>query len=45
MTWVKDGKDDGTGTFVKGNPNNFWSVMLPTRRTTLQYAHLPRAKA
>ena len=22
-TWVKDGKDDGTGTIVKGNPNNF----------------------
>lgn len=23
LTWVKDGKDDGTGTIVKGNPNNF----------------------
>ena len=23
VTWVKDGKDDGTGTLVKGNPNNF----------------------
>jgi hypothetical protein len=23
VTWVKDGKDDGTGTIVKGNPNNF----------------------
>jgi hypothetical protein len=23
LTWVKDGKDDGTGTVVKGNPNNF----------------------
>jgi hypothetical protein len=23
MTWVKDVKDDGTGTIVKGNPNNF----------------------
>ena len=23
VTWVKDGKDDGTGTVVKGNPNNF----------------------
>jgi hypothetical protein len=22
VTWVKDGKDDGTGTIVKGNPNN-----------------------
>jgi hypothetical protein len=22
VTWVKDGKDDGTGTLVKGNPNN-----------------------
>lgn len=30
MTWVKDGKDDGTGTIVKGNPSNSWSVMLPT---------------
>ena len=23
VTWVKDGKNDGTGTIVKGNPNNF----------------------
>lgn len=23
VTWVKDGKDDGTGTIVKGNPNKF----------------------
>jgi hypothetical protein len=23
VTWVKDGKDDGTGTILKGNPNNF----------------------
>ena len=23
VTWVKEGKDDGTGTIVKGNPNNF----------------------
>ena len=23
VTWVKDGKDDGTGTVVKGNPNKF----------------------
>jgi hypothetical protein len=23
VTWVKDGKDDGTGTIVKGNPNSF----------------------
>jgi hypothetical protein len=23
VTWVKDGKDDGTGTIVKGNANNF----------------------
>lgn len=23
VTWVKDGKDDGTGTIIKGNPNNF----------------------
>lgn len=23
VTWVKGGKDDGTGTIVKGNPNNF----------------------
>ncbi len=23
VTWVKDGKDNGTGTIVKGNPNNF----------------------
>lgn len=23
VTWVKDGKDDGSGTIVKGNPNNF----------------------
>ena len=23
VTWVKDGKDDGTGTIVTGNPNNF----------------------
>lgn len=23
VTWVKDGKDDGTGMIVKGNPNNF----------------------
>jgi hypothetical protein len=23
VTWVKNGKDDGTGTIVKGNPNNF----------------------
>jgi len=23
VTWVKDGKDDGTGTIVAGNPNNF----------------------
>lgn len=21
--WVKDGKDDGTGTIVKGKPNDF----------------------
>ena len=23
VTWVKEGKEDGTGTIVKGNPNNF----------------------
>ena len=23
VTWVKDGKDDGKGTIVPGNPNNF----------------------
>jgi hypothetical protein len=23
VTWVKDGKDDGTGTIVSGNPNEF----------------------
>ena len=23
VTWIKDGKPDGTGTIVKGNPNNF----------------------
>ena len=23
VTWIKDGKEDGTGTIVKGNPNNF----------------------
>jgi hypothetical protein len=23
VTWVKDGKDDGTGTIVAGNPNGF----------------------
>lgn len=23
VTWIKEGKDDGTGTIVKGNPNNF----------------------
>lgn len=23
VTWVKDGKDDGTGTLIAGNPNNF----------------------
>ncbi|MCA3572688.1 MAG: hypothetical protein IOC86_02145 [Aestuariivirga sp.] len=23
VTWVKEGKDDGTGTIVPGNPNNF----------------------
>jgi hypothetical protein len=23
VTWVKDGKDDGTGTIVSGNPNGF----------------------
>lgn len=23
VTWVKDGTDDGTGTIVSGNPNNF----------------------
>jgi len=23
VTWVKEGKDDGSGTIVKGNPNNF----------------------
>ncbi|MFO1091602.1 MAG: hypothetical protein U1E46_18660 [Hyphomicrobiales bacterium] len=23
VTWVKDGKDDGTGTIVTGNPNGF----------------------
>lgn len=23
VTWVKDGKDGGTGTIVAGNPNNF----------------------
>lgn len=23
VTWVKDGKEDGTGTILKGNPNNF----------------------
>jgi hypothetical protein len=23
VTWVKDGKDDGTGTLIPGNPNNF----------------------
>ena len=23
VTWLKDGKEDGTGTIVPGNPNNF----------------------
>jgi hypothetical protein len=23
VTWIKDGKPDGTGAIVKGNPNNF----------------------
>ncbi len=23
VAWVKDGKGDGTGKIVKGNPNNF----------------------
>ena len=23
VTWVKDGVDDGTGTIVAGNPNNY----------------------
>lgn len=23
VTWVKDGKEDGTGTILKGNPNKF----------------------
>ena len=23
VTWIKDGKPDGTGTVVPGNPNNF----------------------
>jgi hypothetical protein len=23
VTWVADGKDEGTGTLVSGNPNNF----------------------
>jgi hypothetical protein len=23
VTWVKDGADDGTGTILTGNPNNF----------------------
>jgi hypothetical protein len=23
VTWVKDGKDDGTGTLISGNVNNF----------------------
>ena len=23
ITWMKDGKDDGTGTILKGNPNTF----------------------
>ena len=23
VTWLNDGKEDGTGTIVKGNPNNF----------------------
>jgi hypothetical protein len=23
VTWVRDGKDDGTGTIVAGNPNGF----------------------
>lgn len=23
VTWVKDGKDDGTGTLIAGNVNNF----------------------
>lgn len=23
VTWVKDGVDDGTGTILSGNPNNF----------------------
>lgn len=23
VTWVKDGADDGTGTIVMGNPNNY----------------------
>lgn len=23
VTWIVDGKDDGTGTIVAGNPNNF----------------------
>ncbi|MEZ5755769.1 MAG: hypothetical protein R3D90_13740 [Paracoccaceae bacterium] len=23
VTWMKDGKEDGTGTLIAGNPNNF----------------------
>lgn len=23
VAWIKDGKEDGTGTLVDGNPNNF----------------------
>jgi hypothetical protein len=23
VTWVKDGKDGGTGTILTGNPNNY----------------------
>lgn len=23
VAWIKDGKEDGTGTLVAGNPNNF----------------------
>jgi len=28
VTWVKGGKEDGTGNIIKGNPNNFWDRQI-----------------
>jgi len=50
VTWVKDNKDEGTGTIVKGNPQQFlrppgrrdWSVVL--QHTELR-SSMPQALA